>query len=414
MSKHPSKVFTLYVNKITEIHELVDEKFANGIPFFRGLKVHGSSFFSHPLIPEFLRIYGSQIDTVYGSKKRGDVVPEEVAFYHDLPNLTQLSTNWLGDDALYVKMPALERLQLLTVPSALSERAEKINFDFLLNFPNLRLLWLSYVKPDDYLEVLSALGPYLAVRNGNGWKGYSRKTLTICVDPHGTFPYELNQTEKEEVAGLLEELAVADGRILIEKMPITLLDEAVLRFQHQPGQLLRRFGKCIRSLIGVSISLYEVELPNMRKLIGHRVLDEIAKDGHFLKTVSWPQLEEIDFRDIKRCKRDIVSYLANIVFGNGVRCSVKRIRCNLELLSLGSNKAHLLLANFPNLTHLKLNFPAQDVGLHRTLMRLLPKSCSKLQFLSLGTYCYIGDEDFMGVYEDGRLSTPPLLKLPGK
>jgi hypothetical protein len=44
-----------------------------------------------------------------------------------------------------------------------------------------------------------------------------------------------------------------------------MLDEAVRLFSNQPGKL-RRFGKCVRSLRGFSSSLYEVELPNMRKL----------------------------------------------------------------------------------------------------------------------------------------------------
>jgi hypothetical protein len=97
MSKHPTKVFTLYVEESTALHELVDEEIAQGIPFFRALNIGDKYFCSRPLITEFLCIYGTQIRTVYGSNKRGDVVPDEVAFYEAKPNLTQLSTNWLEE-----------------------------------------------------------------------------------------------------------------------------------------------------------------------------------------------------------------------------------------------------------------------------------------------------------------------------
>jgi hypothetical protein len=97
ISKQLSKVFTLYVNKHTSLDELVNEEIVHGISYFRGLSITHETFFSHPLIPSFLRCNGSQIHTVYCHKKCGDVAPDEVAFYEAQPNLNQFSTCWLGD-----------------------------------------------------------------------------------------------------------------------------------------------------------------------------------------------------------------------------------------------------------------------------------------------------------------------------
>jgi hypothetical protein len=251
MLKHPSKAFTLYVNENTALDGLENEEIAHGIPFFRRLDIMDSSFCSHPLIPSFLRIYGSQIHTVYGSYEGRRVVPDEVAFYEALTNLTQLFTNWLGDNVADVKMPALKRLHLHTIPSQGSELAAKNNFNFLLNFPNLTHLWLVYCCEEDYLEAMIALGQYFTSRNE--WEGSSGRTLTVSFDDiqqPGNCDEELIPTEG--VGRLLQELAIADGRILIEKMTVQLLDEAVRLFHHQRGgQLLRSFGKCIRSLRGM-------------------------------------------------------------------------------------------------------------------------------------------------------------------
>jgi hypothetical protein len=166
LPNHPTKNITLYVNKNTALHELVEEDIAHGIPFFRGLNVRDSTFFSHPLLPEFLGIYGSQIQTIYRSDTFGGVVPDEVAFYESLPNLTQLSTGWLGGYVPTWKMPALERLKLHTIGFEFSDRTEKINFDFLLNFPNLTHLRLPYMKIVEHVhQVLCALGPYFKKQN---------------------------------------------------------------------------------------------------------------------------------------------------------------------------------------------------------------------------------------------------------
>jgi hypothetical protein len=218
MSKHRSKSFTLYVNTNTCLQELVDENNAHGIPFFRRLYVWDTSFFSHSLIPGFLRIYGSHIHTVYHPAYGDKVVPNELTFYEALPNLTQLSANWLGDNVADGKMPAVKRLELHTVPSEYSKPAAKINFNFLLKFPNLTHLWLPYCTEDEYFEATSALGQYFAIRNG--WKRSKGRTLSISFFnlELGEFDEELIQTEG--VARVLQELAVADGRILIEEMPI--------------------------------------------------------------------------------------------------------------------------------------------------------------------------------------------------
>jgi hypothetical protein len=412
LPSHPTKALTLYVdkNKKKTLHELMEDEIARGIPFFRRLNVRDSSFFSHPLTPSFLRIYSSQLHTVYHCYDGSDVAPEEVAFYEALPNLTQLSTNWLGDSVADGKLPALQRLQLHTEPSVLSKRAVgTIDFHFLLNFPNLTQLWLPYMRIIQEVQVLSALGPY--VKKWNGLEGSSRRTLTIFLRPYDDFPSELTTAEKEQVAVLLQELAVADGRILIEKMNVKLLDEAVRHFYHQRGGqfLLSSFGKCIRSLWGFSSSLYEVELPNMRKWNVFPALAGTARDGDYSRTVSWPKLEEVNL--IMRNEG-----LAKLVFGSGVfRPSVKRLLCSLTLLSQGSKEARLSLANFPNLTHLTLNVNA-EVGLFRSVMRVLPTSCSKIQFLQLNAFFPLEDEDLLGVdgKEGLKLTPPPLLQLPGK
>jgi hypothetical protein len=414
LPSHPTKALTLYVDVDIDmaLHELMDEEISHGIPFFRGLNLwdwdSSLSFFSHPLLPEFLRIYGSQIHTVHGPDYGGDVDPDEVAFYEALPNLTQLSIRRLGDNVPAVKMPALERLQLFSLRSEFSKKA--VDFHFLLNFPNLTHLLLPYII--DYVEqaqVLSALGPYF--KKQNGLEGSSRRTLTIFLYPYNDFPVILNTSAREKVAILLQELAVADGRILIENMNVKLLDEAVRLFHHQRGGqlLLSSFGKCVRSLIGVSSSLYEVELPNMRKLDVKWIVEGTTpRDGDYSKPVSWPTLEEVTSNMRNQC-------LAKLLFGSGVfRPSVERLTCSLTLLSLGSKEAHLLLTNFPNLTHLELEVNSEEVGLFRSLMRMLPTSCSKIQFLQLVAYFPLGDEDFLGVDEEGGLTAPPLLQLQGK
>jgi hypothetical protein len=413
LPSHPTKALTLYVNynKKKTLDELMEEETARGIPFFRSLNVGHSSFFSNPQIPSFLGSYGSQIHTVHGPCSLDHVHPKEVAFYEALPNLTQLSTRWLGDNFPNGKMPALERLKLHTLRSKYSDWTAKINFHFLLNFPNLTQLWLPRMKIVEYLQVWGALGSYL--KKQNGLEGSSRRTLTIFLRQYDDFPDKVNTTTREKMAVLLQELAVADGRILIENMNVKLLDEAVRLFHHQRGGqlLLSSFGKCVRSLIGLSSSLYEVELPNMLKLNGNSKWEgTTARDGDYSRTVSWPKLEEVKSNERNEC-------LAKLLFGSGVfRPSVKRLECDLKhLLSLGSKEAHLLLANFPNLTHLDLEVKAEDDGLLRSVMRGLPASCPKLKFLQLtGLYCLLGDEDLLGVDEEGGLTTPPLLQLSGK
>jgi hypothetical protein len=410
LPSHPTKALTLYVDDDTALHELIDEEITHGIPFFRGLNVRDSSFFSHPRIPKFLGIYGSQINTVHGPYCGDDVDRHEVAFYEALPNLTQLSTGWLGDKVPAVKMPALQRLKLHTIRSGSSNWTAKNNFDFLQNFPKLTHLWLPRMNIVEHVQVWCAFGPYFKKRNG--LEECFRRTLTISPFL-GACPEELSPSQKENVVNLLQELAVADGRILLENMPIMLLDEAVRLFRHQRGgKLLSSFGKCIRSLIGVSSSLYEVELPNLRRLEVYSMSEGTARDGDYSRTVSWPKLEEVRLKMENEC-------LAKLVFGSGVfRPSVKRLDCSLKdlLLSLGSSEARLLLGNFPNLTHLTLTFKAEDVRLFRSVMRVLPTSCPKIQLLFVDSYFPLGDEDLLGVdgKEGRKLATPPLLQLRGK
>jgi hypothetical protein len=432
MSKHRSKAFTLYLNEEKTLKELMDQQFVHGVPFFRRLHIGNPTFFSHPLIPEFLRVYGPQIHTVYHSENHDDVVPEEVAFYQALPNLTQLSTCWLGANVPGMKMPALKRLQLLKIsfecyddhddPEMILNNLMGIisKPDFFPSFPTLTHLWLPPIELIYYVGVLDALGPYFAVRNGWMGSSSSARTLTIFVEPDSIeyYYHELEPTAKEGVVRLLQELAIADGTILIEGMPVTLLYEAFRLFQHQPGKL-RSFGKCIRSLIWYSSCLYEVELPNMRKLDLTRYMNELTiMNEDFSRTVSWPKLEEIKFHvEGANMKQDEATFMTDIVFRNEVRQrpSVHRLECSLYLLALGSNEDHLLIGNLPNLTHLTLHFEEDDVGLFRSVVRVLPTSCSKIQFFEICVNFDLGDDEFLGVDGEGlRLPTPPLIQFPGK
>jgi hypothetical protein len=449
MSGHKSKAFTLYFDEEDRtLDQFMDERKqkaeagAIGIPF-GALNLTGvttsSSFFSDPLIPTFLLDYGPKIHRILNCFEWHDVEvdiipPEELAFYQALPNLTTLSTLSPGENVPEVKMPALRNLKLLTLQSVQEEEENDedddsdtsprlvINVDFLLNCPNLRLLWL----PDDmdleqYVKILTDLGAYFADRNGS-----SSSTLMIFIE-NPTFSYddiefleELKQTER--VATLLKELAASDGRILIDCIPITLLDEAVRLFNNQPGKL-RSFGKCIRSLRGFSSSLYEVELPNMRKLqIDWGLLFEGKErdddnNGDYTRTAlvtSWPKLEEIEIDRMIYPAED-VNYMKKLLFGSGVlRPSVKRFDFNMTLQILSSDAA-LLLEKLPNLTQLALRVGTENVESFRNLMRTLPTSCPKIDCLEITAFHPLGDVDFLGG-EDGELvnAPPPLLQLPGK
>jgi hypothetical protein len=139
---------------------------------------------------------------------------------------------------------------------------------------------------------------------------------------------------------------------------------------------------------------------------------------NYSRTVSWPKLEEIRFDVVwEYRKKDEARRMTEIVFRNGVqqRPSVHRLECKLDLLALGSNEDHLLLGNLPNLTHLTIHFEKDDVGLFRSVVRVLPTSCSKIQFFEICVNFDLGDEDFLGVDGEGlHLPTPPLIQFPGK
>jgi hypothetical protein len=97
------------------------------------------------------------------------------------------------------------------------------------------------------------------------WGHHHRvKRLLFLFD---IFTYYEYQETIGKATNLLQELAIVDGRILIDNMPIMLLNEAILHFEksRRGGQkLLSIFGKYIRALIGFSSSIYELELPNMQ------------------------------------------------------------------------------------------------------------------------------------------------------
>jgi hypothetical protein len=386
MSGHKSKSFTLSfdeeegrtLDRFMEERKQTAEAGTIGIPFgsLNLTKVTtSSSFFSHPLIPQFLLEYGSNIHRIHNS----------------------LLLN--GQDEI--------------IPLALQGQYTPPNVDFLRNCPNLRLLCLPDMKLDEYVKILTALGAYFARRNGSSWP-----TLTIFIeDPSFDCGRELLKelSQTEGVARLIKELAVADGRVLIDSMPITLLDEAVRHFYNQPE--LRSFGKCIRSLRGFSSSLYEVELPNMRKmkvdwglLFGGRERDE----REYSKTVNtWPQLREVEIRELSNNLdgAEELTYMKKLLYGNVVRPSVEKFHFDMKLQLLSSDGG-LLMEKLPNLTQLSVHVHEDNVQSFRYLMRTLETSCPKLGYLDIKAFYRLGDVDFLGGENDGEL--PPLRKLSGK
>jgi hypothetical protein len=435
MSGHKSKSFTLSFDekKGRSLDRFMEEWKQNaeagtiGIPF-RSVDLTevttSSSFFSNPLITQFLIEFGPKIHRIRNSdyywwnrNRETKVIPlEELAFYQALPNLTTLSTfTPPAENVPQVKMPALVNLQLLSlliVPTP----PRLVNVDFLLNCPNLQLLWL----PDgmelyQYVKILTALGAYFATVNASS----SRKLRIVVENPFNSLKLRRQLHQTEGSARLMEELAASDGRILIDCMPITLLDNAVRHFSNQPGKL-RSFGKCIRSLISFSSSLYEVELPNMRKLeIDGDLLFEGKEseedEGDYTTTVtSWPMLEEIVI-DGMIDPADDGRYMTKLLFGSGVRPSVKRFDFDMKLLS---SYAALFLEKLPNLTQLMLEVGAETAESFRHLMRTLPTSCPKLGCLQINAFhslYRLGDVDFLGGEDGGLINAPPpLLQLPGK
>jgi hypothetical protein len=116
-------------------------------------------------------------------------------------------------------------------------------------------------------------------------------------------------------------------------MLVSLLDEAVRLFQNQQRRKpLKSFGKCIRFLIGFSSSLYEVGLPNMRRLEVGWAQKGTARDGDYSRIFSWPNPEEVRL-DTNRSTVNDVTYVTKLVFGSGLlRPSVKRLHFDLYLL----------------------------------------------------------------------------------
>jgi hypothetical protein len=462
MSEYKSKDITLYfdekkgrtLGRFMEERMQNDEAGAIGIPF-GSLNLTevttSSSFFSHPLIRQFHLDYGPEIHRVINylrvsyNEGQHDITPlEELTFYQDLPNLCDLTTLSIlapGENAPQVGLPALRYLELLKLEveaAPVDEDDEDdyfwplptlvMNVDFIMNCPNLRQLWLpGPMGMDQYVEILIPLGAYFAARNGRRWG--SSGTLTIFIDNSDRNLYnsqlvkQLSETEGAE--RLIKALAASDGRILIDSMPITLLDKAVGLFSNQPepGKLsqLRSFAKCIRSLRGFSSSLYEIEVPNMRKMkVDWRLLYEGTErkiDYDYTRTVtSWPKLEEIKIEDHYDDLGEGVNYcyMKKLLFRNVMRPSVERFDFNMSLQALSSDAA-LLLEKLPNLTELKLYVPAENVDSFRNLIRSLPTSCPKLALLSIEAEYSFGDMDFLGAEDDGELQAPPtLLQLPGK
>jgi Leucine-rich repeat (LRR) protein len=456
MLGHRSKVFTLTLDwYYRTLDRFMDEE--KKIPFktlnFNKTRA-SSSFYSHPLLPSFLQTYGPQIHrihTPYGfflhpnAEYKVEVPPEkELAFYQGIPNLIHLSlfTSTVEENVPLPtieeeKLPFLRQLQSFSIQLACysdSDSCEVIrNIDFLRHCPNLRKLTLNEMPLVESVKVLTALGDYFVARNG--WKGGIPPTLTIFIQTHikeyrHDHLEQQRQIEEGMVNKLLEELAASDGRILIQNMPITLLDGAVRLFskQSQRGKL-RNFVKCIISLIGFSDSLYEVELPNMRKLRVDGELIFLGKeregDGDYTKTVNWPKLEIIELENyLDEYNHEYapavpvtedLSYMKKLVFESGLRATVKRLDYDFRLNFLSwDDEAPHLLRNLPNLTQLLLSVNEEDAESFRSLMQRLPTSSPKLQLLKINTRFPLKDEDFLlGMNGDDTCCVPPFLQLSG-
>jgi hypothetical protein len=446
MSKHKTKVFKIEScgYKQTLDTFMAQQERAGGfeIPFrsVNFIEFTEPSFYSHPLIPEFLLKFGSQIHHAHIPGFFYDVdstmspkESDEFAFYQGLPNLIHLSTIRLGKNIPSAEIPFLCHLQFLTIQSPpvpdededediIVEMYEdedttvEMNVDFLLNCPKLRKLCLPNMDLTEYIKILTELGKeYFAVRNRSG----SLTTLSIEIEETlltGKFLEQQHQTQHEDGVNkrLLQELAAADGRIRIKNMPVTLLDEAIRLFKYQPGKL-SSFGKCVLSLIGFSNSLYDVELANMQKILVDRNLvfvGETREARDYMDTISWPKLEEIEFHYKYNFPADDFDYMKELLFGSRVRPSVQRLNYDLELHFLKPEETLELLGNLPNLTRVALTVGPEDVKLFRDLIRSFSISCSKLQSMEIDTYTRLGDEDFLGT--DGNGNHPPLLQLSGK
>jgi hypothetical protein len=463
MLGHRSKAFTLTLDdEDRTLDGFMDEEKTmtmeqKKIPFktLNFEHTRASSFYSHPLLPSFLQTYGPQIHRIQtpsgfflhrNAESEVDEVPpeKELAFYQGLPHLIHLSlvTSRLEENVPLPtieegNLPFLRQLQSLTIQFADYvgyDSSEVIkNIDFLRHCPNLRKLSVPHLPFVEFVKVLTALGEYFAARNG--WKGGIPPPLSIFIqntihikDYRHDHLEQQRQIEEGMVNKLLEELAASDGRILIENMPITLLDGAVRLFskQRQPRKL-RSFGKCIISLIWFSDSLYEVELPNMRKLgvDGELIFLGKEREGDYTKTVNWPKLEIIELENyLDECNYDRasavpvtedLSYMKKLVFESGLRATVKRLHYDFRLNFLSwDDEAPHLLRNLPNLTQLTLTVNEEGADSFRSLLRRLPTSSPKLQLLKITTHFPLKDEDFLlGMNGDGSCCVPPFLQLSG-
>jgi Leucine-rich repeat (LRR) protein len=470
MLGHRRKAFTLTLDEENRtLDGFMDEQKKmmnqNSIPFKTLNFEHtgASSFYSHPLLPSFLQTYGPQIHRIHtpsgfflhpNIEPEFEVPPEkELAFYQGLSNLIHLSlfTSKVEENVPLPtieeeKLPFLRNLQSFSIKFVGYEAYDSSevirNIDFLRHCPNLRKLSLPDMHMVGSVKVLTALGDYFAARNGYK-EGYP-PTLRIFIQNTTRqslqgHQKQLLQIDEGMANKLLEELASSDGRILIENMPIMLLDGAVRLFSKQRGKL-RNFGKCIISLNGFSSSFYEVELPNMRKLLVDGELIFLGKeregDGDYTKTLRWPKLETIKLENTKLSFGDNISesdrdddddahvpvpvkedlsYMKKLVFESGLRATVKRLHYDFHLHFLSwDDEAPHLLRNLPNLTQLTLTFNEKDADSFRSLMRGLPTSSPKLQLLEISTRFPLKDEDFLlGMNGDGFCCVPPLLQLSG-
>jgi Leucine-rich repeat (LRR) protein len=471
MMGHTSEAFTLKLDdEDRTLDRFMDEE--KKIPFktLNFTKTKASFFYSHPLLPSFLQTYGPQIHRIHTPSgfflhPAADEVPpdKELAFYQGLPNLIHLSlvTSRVEENVPLPtiekeKLPFLAHLQSFSLQLTFNgdhNSSEVIrNIHFLRHCPSLRKLSLPNMPLVESVKVLTTLGDFFAARNGRKGGG-TPTTLTIYIKNdlfYGQSRHEhleqLRRIDEGMVNKLLEELAASDGRILIENMPITLLDGAVRLFSKQRQRVkLRSFGKCITSLVGFSHSLYEVEVPNIRRLRvdGESIYFGKEREGDYTRTVSWPKLDTIKLENEHEYDNDSGSdddedsesddddapavpaplieelrYMKKLVFESGLRATVKRLHYDLRLNFWSwDDEAPHLLRNLPNLTHLTLSLTHQNDAVYvsfRSLLRNLPTSVPKLQFLLISADCNLKDEDFLlGMNGDDSCAVPPLLQLSG-
>jgi hypothetical protein len=439
------KVFTLTINDMEhpEVDTTLERFLAEGrradggafaIPF-RALNIQVWAepetdmdyYYSQPRIGEFLASYGPQITHLrvpyvffhtlgfHEIEDEETSVRDELSFYEGLPNLTHLTTRKLGNNAPTEQLSFLQRLHSLDIEWVHRNYYSNSNATaFLEECRNLKQLTL----PTTFLPALAAYFETRRVHPGT-------LNLTVLPPPRGTRisnPYVRNEDgaqllesskmelRSEDGARLLEQLAAADGRILISStLPVLILDEAAFLFRDQTDKL-RGFGKCITSLSIFSSSLSRLELPNLRRLdidpdsVSVESVEEVEEFCKKTEDPWWPKLRYIRIGNGSFFPEPDRSDIGRLLVGSGrVRPSVRELHFNLQLTFLSSEEA---LRNLPHLTTLTLGVREGSLEVFRNCMRSLPTTSPNIHTLDIMFKCRFEVEDVEGF--------APLLQFPGK